>query len=219
MKNRLTAWIDGKAALRGLTGRSDSCSVAGCDPELVLGSFNEPQHSVLQTLHCRFGGWSSVDATPVHGAALPLLQPVSLDGGAAVVQRRIPGQGHGGCCSSNYFGVTWRSGEAERILELDFLWIAAVADAVLVLSFDPELVSTVQVQFVDLQEQKHSSFYFYKDVIIWHFTPLPGTLILLETLSYILNSRLLLCGQIPHFVCMFRRPSVNWLQNIYLTPD
>lgn len=117
----LTAWIHGKAALGGLAGRPDPCSVGGCNPELVLGPLDEPEHGVLQALHCWFGDWSSVDTTPVHSAALPLLQPVSLDGGAAIVQRRIPGQGHGGGCIGDDFGVTWRSGEAKRIPELDFL--------------------------------------------------------------------------------------------------
>lgn len=117
----LTAWIHGKATLSGLAVWSNSCSVAGCDPELVLCSFNEFEHSVLQALHCWFGDWSSVDATPVDGATLPLFQPITLNGGATIVQRRVPCQGHGGCSGGDDFGVTWWSREAKWIPQLDFL--------------------------------------------------------------------------------------------------
>lgn len=153
----LTAWIHCKAALCGLAGWSNSRSIARCHPELVLGSFDEPQDGVLQALHGRLGDRRSVDTTPVDGTTLPLLQPVALNGRATIVQRRIPSQGHGGCCASNDLGVAWRSREAKWIPQLDLLRVTAVTDAILVLCLDSELVSAVKVQFVDLKEQKRES--------------------------------------------------------------
>lgn len=150
----LTAWIHSEAALRGLAVRPNSCSIACSHPELVLRSFDQPQHGVLQALHRRFGDRGPVDTTPVHSTALPLLQPVALNSGATVVQRRFPGQGHGSCCGSNDFRVAWWSGKAKRILQLDLLRVTAITDTIFVFCLDSELVGAVQVQLVDLEEQQ-----------------------------------------------------------------
>lgn len=121
LSGELTAGVDCKAALRGLTGRSHSGRVAGCNPELVLSSFDKAEHCILQPFDRRLGDRGTVDAAPVHGTALSLLQPVALDSGAAIVQGRVPCQGHGGGCGSHNLRIARRSGEAKRILELDFL--------------------------------------------------------------------------------------------------
>lgn len=140
---KLTAGVHGKTALSWLAGWSNSCSVGSWDSELVLCTFYELQHCVLQALHCRLGDWTSVDPTPIYSPTLPLLQPVALDGWPPVVQRWIPGQGHGGCCGCNDFRVTWRSRESERIFQLNPLWVTAIANPILVFSFEAELINSV----------------------------------------------------------------------------
>lgn len=150
----LTVGVDSEAAFGGLAVRSHACCVAGAHPELVLRPFDELQDGVLQGLHRRLGDRSPVDTAPVDSSSLPLLQPVALDGGASVVQRRVPGHGHGGGRGRDDLGVARRSGETEWISQVDLLRLAAVADATLVLSLDPELEGAVGEQFGRLKRER-----------------------------------------------------------------
>lgn len=89
----LTNRVSGKDGLRGRTSQSRSCGIDSCDPEQVLGAFDQSgHHKGLAQAHGTDG--VTGNTRPAFARCFFSFQPVASNWGAAIVFRLFPVNGH-----------------------------------------------------------------------------------------------------------------------------